>query len=106
MAKIANYEIEKHISTLTPFINYNSSIVATCENGLYRVWHWGTSILTYEINTGRIDYLYARNHSQTTSTLVGRIVRSLPRPAVVQFLVEAKSLSKYDRTRIVKMARL
>jgi hypothetical protein len=106
MAKIANYEIEKHISTLTPFINYNSSIVATCENGLYRVWHWETQILTYNINTGVIDHLYSHNRSQTTSTLVGRIVRSLPRPAVVQFLVEAKSLSKYDRTRIVKMARL
>jgi hypothetical protein len=105
MAKIANYEIEKHISTLTPFINYNSSIVATRENGLYRVWHWETQILTYNINTGVIDHLYSHNRSQTTSTLVGRIVRNLPRPAVVKFLVEAE-LSKYDRTRIVKMARL
>jgi hypothetical protein len=105
MAKIANHKIEEHISTLTPFVNYNSSIVATREDGLYRVWHWGTAILTYEINTGRIDYLYARNYSQTTSTLVGRIVRNLPRQAVVKFLVEAE-LSKYDRTRIVKMARL
>jgi len=105
MAKIANYEIEAHISALAPFINYNSSIVANRENGFYRVWHWETQILTYNINTGVIDQLYSHNRSQTTSTLVGRIVRNLPRQAVVKFLVETE-LGKYDRTRIVKMARL
>jgi len=105
MAKIANYEIEKHISTLTPFVNYNSTIVAGRNETTYSVYHWSTEILNYNINTGEIVYLLPSSISQTTSTLVGRIVRNLPRPAVIKFLVETE-LSKYDRTRIVKMARL
>jgi hypothetical protein len=106
MAKIPNHKIEAHISTLAPFVNYNGSIVATNEDSLYRVWHWDTLILTYETNTGRIDFLYSPYHSQTTSALVGRIVRNLPRQAVIRFLEEAHSLSAYDQRRIVKMARL
>ena len=105
MPRIPNYKIESHISTLTPFDNYNNSIVATRQDGLYRVWHWGTAILTYDINTGRIEYLFTSNRSQTTSTLVGRILRNLPRESVVRFLLETE-LSNYDRKRLVRMVGL
>jgi hypothetical protein len=107
MAKIANHKIEAHISTLAPFVNYNGSIIATNANDRYRVSHWRTPILTYDINTGRIEYLYSRYYSQTTSALVGRIVRNLPRQAVIRFLEEAElSLDPQDKRRIVKMAKL
>jgi hypothetical protein len=105
MGKIANHQIEAHISTLTPFTNYNSTILATRESGVYAISHWETEVLRYDINTGEITFLFHKSFSQTTSTLVGRIVRSLPRQAVVKFIVETE-LSKYNRTRLVKMARL
>jgi hypothetical protein len=105
MTKIPNWKIEKEISALCPFTNYNESIIATRENGIYAISHWETEILKYDINTGLIQFLYTNNRSQTTSTLVGRIVRNLPRQAVVKFLVETE-LGKYDLSRLVKMARL
>jgi len=106
MSKIPNWKIEKEISTLCPFLNYNGSIVATRENGIYAISHWETEILKYNTITGCIEFLYTNNRSQTTSTLVGRIVRNLPRQAVVKFIVEKENLSRYDRNRLVKMARL
>jgi hypothetical protein len=106
MPKIANWKIETEISALSPFINYNGSIVATRENGIYAIYHWNTEILKYDINTEKIIFLFSRSYSQTTSTLVGRIVRNLPRIAVVKFLVENENLSRYDLKRIVSMARL
>lgn len=107
MPRIANYKIESHISTLTPFINYNNSIVATSRDGFYEISHWAMKILTYNYNTGRIEYLYTSNYSQTTSTLVGRILRNLPRESVVRFLVEMETeISNYNRKRLVRMVGL
>jgi hypothetical protein len=106
MAKIANHKIEAHISALAPFVNYNGTIVADRKDGLYEVWHWATKILTYNINTGEIGYLLPSVVSQTTSTLVGRIVRNLPRQAVEQWLLSNPELSNYNRKRFVRMARL
>ena len=106
MAKIANHKIEAHISTLTPFVNYNGTIAADRKDGLYEVWHWATKILTYNINTGEIVYLFPSSYSQTTSTLVGRIVRSLPRPAVVKWLSTNPDVSFYNLKRIARMARI
>jgi hypothetical protein len=106
MPKIANWKIETEISALSPFINYNGSIVATSENGIYAISHWNTEVLKYNINTREIMFLFTSSYSQTTSTLVGRIVRNLPRQAVVKFIVEKENLSRYDLKRIVSMARL
>lgn len=106
MAKIANHKIEAHISTLTPFVNYNGTIAADRKDGLYEVWHWATKILTYNINTGEIVYLFPSSYSQTTSTLVGRIVRNLPRQAVVKWLATNPDVSLYNLKRIARMARL
>lgn len=106
MAKIANHKIDDHISTLTPFINYNGTITATRESGIYEITHWATKILTYNINTGEIVWLLPNSISQTTSTLVGRIVRNLPRQSLVKWLMECPDLSNYNRKRFVRMARL
>lgn len=106
MAKIANHKIDAHISALAPFINYNGTIVADRKDGLYEVWHWATKIFTYNINTGEIVYLVPSSISQTTSTLVGRIVRNIPRQSLVKWLMECPDLTAYNRKRFVRMARL
>ena len=106
MAKIANHKIEAHISTLTPFVNYNNTIVAGRNETTYSVYHWSTEILNYNINTGEIVYLMPVVVSQTTSTLVGRIVRNLPRQAVVKWLSTNPDVSLYNLKRIARMARL
>jgi hypothetical protein len=106
MAKIANHKIEKHISTLTPFVNYNGTIIAGRNETTYSVYHWSTEILNYNINTGEIVYLMPNSISQTTSTLVGRIVRSLPRQAVVNWLTTNSDVSLYNLKRIARLARI
>jgi hypothetical protein len=87
MARIANYEIDTHITKFQPFVNYNGTIVAEMSNaGIYTITHWNTVILQYNIHTHEIVSLADGYISQTTSTLVGRILRSLPTNAVAKFL--------------------
>lgn len=105
MLKVANYEIAELIKTQTPFVNYNKTIVATlnADDGLYEIVHWETKVLTYNINTGEIAFLLPNSVSTTTGILVGRIVRSLPRQAVLNFLSGSPELSAYNRRRIFRM---
>lgn len=87
MARIANYEINSHIQKFQPFVNYNGTIIAEMsDTGIYSVVHWRTVILEYNIHTHEIISLADGYISQTTSTLVGRILRSLPSRAVENFL--------------------
>ncbi len=87
MSRIANYEINSHIQKFQEFVNYNNTITATVdEKGVYRITHWRTLILEYDIHTHRIISLETGKISQTTSTLVGRILRSLPQTAVENYL--------------------
>jgi hypothetical protein len=87
MARIANYEINSHIQKFQPFVNYNGTIVAEMSDaGIYTIVHWRTPILDYNIHTHEIVFLKDQYISQTTSTLVGRILRSLPSHAVEKFL--------------------
>lgn len=103
--RIANYQIESMIRELKPFVNYNASITAEIdERGWYRIVHWRTTILEYDINTSRIISLQVGYISQTTSALVGRIVRSLPMRAVEDYL--PLIVTKYDFRRIRSMLRM
>lgn len=87
MTRIANYEINSLIKKFQPFVNYNGTIVATMsDEGIYTITHWRTTILEYNIHTHEIVSLATGYISQTTSTLVGRILRSLPQTAVERFL--------------------
>jgi hypothetical protein len=106
MPKIPNWKIEKEISALAPFTNYNGTIVAGRNETTYSVYHWSTEILNYNINTGEIVYLLPNSISQTTSTLVGRIVRNLPRQAVDKWLSTRTDVSLYNLKRIARMARI
>lgn len=105
MTKIPNHKIDKEILALSPFRNYNETIIATREDGIYTVQHWQTQILKYDISNSEIIYLTPGVISQTTGRLVGRILRSLPRQAVENYLL-ASDLTGYERSRIVRMAGL
>lgn len=82
-ARVANHQIDQLFRELVPFTNYNASIVATLNfYGVYTVTHWGTEIA--RIDTIKREYgkdavmsLNLRYYSQTTSTLQGKVVRSL-----------------------------
>lgn len=105
MNKIPNHKIDKEILALSPFRNYNETIIATREDGIYTVQHWQTQILKYDISNSEIIYLTPGVISQTTGRLVGRILRSLPRQAIENYLL-ASDLTGYERSRIVRMAGL
>lgn len=94
MIRIANHKIPEYINTLTDFVNYNRTITGNFVNSdLYEVWHWNTKILSYNATTKRIEGLTAGYISQTTSTLVGKLLRSLPEEAVNAYLESIR----YDR---------
>ena len=86
MKRIPNHKINPMITGLLPFTNYNATITAEIdEKGIYRINHWSTTILEYDTYTNRILRLRVDYISQTTSTLVGRILRGLPRLAVENY---------------------
>lgn len=103
--RVANYKLDKLISSFQEFYNYNRTIVATY-NGLgeYEVFHWTTLILRYDPKTSKIIFLDTRSISMTTSQLVGKIVRALPTEAVISYLTNPDNqLSRYTKNRIAKM---
>jgi hypothetical protein len=102
--KIANYKINSKLVEQEEFVNYNSSIVAqrTAE-GTYQVFHWGTKIFEYDYSNKRVLFLRFDYISQTTSTLIGRIIRSLPEE-IVMGLVEDFSEDKKQQRRILSMS--
>jgi hypothetical protein len=103
--RIANHKIDAEIRKLAPFTNYNATITAELNSrGVYRIVHWYTTILEYDTNTNEIVYLRADYISQTTSTLVGRILRALPQNAVASFLPSISD--KHDFTRVRRMLRI
>jgi hypothetical protein len=86
MARIANYKIDNEIRSFNTFENYNGTIYASRIGNLYVITHWSTKVLEYDLKSNEIVYLLENHISQTTSTLVGRILRSLPRSAVMSFI--------------------
>jgi len=87
MARIANFKIDAEIRKFQPFVNYNGTITAEMSDaGVYTITHWRTTILEYNIHTHEIKFLADGYISQTTSALVGRILRSLPASSVERFL--------------------
>ena len=103
--RIANKRIDGFVRNLDDFENYNGTITATRAGNLYLVWHWNTHVLTYNIYTDSISTLRADYISQTTSTLIGRLVRNLPQTAVIKYL-KTSTAPMYDLNRIAKMARI
>jgi hypothetical protein len=81
--RVANHKIDNLFRELVPFSNYNASIVATLDfYGIYTVTHWGTEIARIDttrraLGKDAVVSLNLRYYSQTTSTLQGKVVRSL-----------------------------
>jgi hypothetical protein len=101
MNKLANHKIGGMIAQLEPFTNYNGTITARHDSsGEYVIRHWSTEILRYDTNTNTIQSMAHGFISQTTSLLIGRIVRNLPDTPVRDYLAQIDSL---DSKRISKM---
>ena len=50
--------------------------------------HWGTDVLVYNMDTAAIEEMEEDYISQTTSHLVARLLRNLPRYAVDHYLTD------------------
>lgn len=98
--RIPNHKINPMIRGLLPFTNYNATITAEIdERGIYRINHWRTTILEYDTYTNRILRLRTDYISQTTSTLVGRILRSLPAYTVENYFPHIITKDEMKRVR-------
>ncbi len=114
--RIPNYKIDSLVADLASFHNYNDTIVATRWNKYdmetnesrptYGITHWSTDILELDLDTMTITHLLSWSRSQTTSTLVGRILRNLPRETVHNYLVRLNETSPTDAKRLARMARI
>lgn len=108
MKRIANYQIDKTVNNLAPFVNYNGTIegdiLITDEAKTYSVWHWSTKILSFNLETGNIDFFNTDYFSQTTSTLQGRLLRNLPKASVAKFLT-IYPMTADNQKRLRRMAR-
>ena len=105
LAKVANHKLDRYFEDLKNVINYNGTIRAQNVGTYYIVDHWNTRILEFNRETNTIDYLHHSYISQTTSTLIGRILRSLPREAVSFYLGQLSTRSPEDSKRLAKMIR-
>jgi hypothetical protein len=97
MSKLANYKLDSEIRVFNPFENYNSTIVAARVGNRYLITHWHTLVLEYDLKSNEIVFLLDNHVSQTTSALVGRILRSLPKVAVMSFIDRLGEKSKQRR---------
>jgi hypothetical protein len=104
VARIPNYKIEEKLKNFESFENYNRSITAVRDGSRYSIVHWNTPILEYDVDKSEIVMLRSYYISQTTSTLVGRILRSLPPEVVLE--MSRKFSERREQYRILKMARL
>lgn len=104
MKRIANYEIDSKLAKFESFVNYNNTIVGTRWGSRYTLVHWNTVILDYDVESKEIETIALGYISQTTSTLLGRVIRALPRDVVEELLKQIPYRS--SQRRIMSMARM
>ena len=76
-SRVPNYKLDQLLKDRVPFTNYNQTIVATQRDNIFKVTHWGTTLVEYDTDVNRVRFIDLTTHSQTTSVLQGRIVRNL-----------------------------
>jgi hypothetical protein len=101
--RVPNYKLEPLMRSFSDFTNYNNTISASTNkaDNKYVVWHWATKVLEYDLNTNTITFLATPFISQTTSNLIGKLLRSLPQESVRDFIPTIAS--DKDRKRISRM---
>jgi hypothetical protein len=99
MPRIPNWKIDAEVKALNEFVNYNGTIVAVRSGADYIVVHWNTTILRYNTETKTISFLLEDYRSQTTSTLVGRLVRGLPRESAMAYILSVRDNNNRQRLR-------
>ncbi len=99
MPRIPNWKINEQVKDLNEFANYNSTIVAVRTSSEYVVVHWNTTILRYNFIDKKVSFLLEDYRSQTTSTLIGRLVRSLPRQTVIDYITGVSDKNNRQRLR-------
>lgn len=100
MKRLPNHKIASMIGALSPFTNYNATITGEVdEKGVYKITHWATVILEYDTYTNRILKLRTDYISQTTSSLLGRILRALPSHAVEGYFPHIAAKDDLKRVR-------
>jgi hypothetical protein len=102
--RIANHKIDSRLVGQDDFVNYNATITASrTSEGTYEVWHWATKVFEYDYQNKKILMIRLDYISQTTSTLIGRILRSLPESVVMGLVSEFEDDKKQQR-RILSMS--
>jgi hypothetical protein len=107
-SRVANWRLPALLSERVPFTNYNASITAEIVEGVYKITHWRTTILEYDLANSAILYFEFGYISQTTSALQGKIIRSLFTPENISYLVFQLTLAGNPRhlRRLKGMARM
>lgn len=85
MARVPNHKLDGYFARLEPVENYNGTIRAYYVDGVYTVQHWNTVIARVDSFTGTF-WAYPHYISQTTATLVGRVLRSRSRDDVARWV--------------------
>lgn len=98
---IPNYKIDEKLKNFESFENYNRSITAVRDGSLYSITHWDTVILNYDVDKEEVLFFRSYYISQTTSTLVGRIIRALPQATFDELLT--KQINTAERSRLKRM---
>lgn len=98
---IPNYKIDEKLKNFESFENYNRTITAVRDGSRYSIVHWSTVILEYDVDKSELVFFRTYQISQTTSTLVGRIIRALPKSTFDELL--EKQINTAERSRLKRM---
>ncbi len=101
---IPNWKIDEKLKNFESFENYNRSITAVRDGSRYSIVHWNTAILEYDVDKSELVFFRSYHISQTTSTLVGRIIRALPQPTFEKLL--AQQINRKEQMRLMRMRRI
>ena len=104
VTRVPNHSLGPLISEALDFTNYNQTIVGERYGNTYGITHWSTRIFEIDLETKKILLFRLDRISQTTSTLVGRILRSdlVTLETLQDYVENSGHLSDYDKRKWMK----
>ena len=97
-SRLPNYQLgAMALNPMLPFTNYNATIVGRFSGHDYVITHWATEMFRLDADTKEIKFIYLPRISQTSSALIGKVVRSelvTPETLRTYVLANAESLGK------------